>query len=103
MIFLCLFSLHSPRIKPLSDAVDDLYRQFNLLKVELGKLTFKFDYMEAFVDNLKDGRASGPQVQRRLPFVGLRSPLRAQMRAPIREITQTRAQARARRRGPKRS
>lgn len=102
VIFVCLLSLHAPRIKPLSDAVDDLYRHFNSLKEELGKLTSKFDSMEAFVDDLKDGRVTRQQVQRPLPFVGLRSPLRAQMRAPIREITQNRALTRARRRGPKR-
>lgn len=99
MVFVCLFS---PRIKPLSDAVDNLYRQFNLLKVELGTLTFRVDNIAAFVDNL-NGRVTQAQVQGRPPFVGLRSPLRAQMRAPIRAITQNRALTGARRRGPKRS
>lgn len=100
MIFVCLFSLHASRIRPLSDAVDDLYRQFNSLKEDLGKLISKFDSLEAFVDDLKDGRVTRRQVQRPLPYVGLRSPLRAQMRAPIREITQERALTRTRRKGP---
>ncbi|XP_056871483.1 uncharacterized protein LOC130515339 [Takifugu flavidus] len=37
------------RIRPLSDAVGDLYRQFNTLKDDLAKLTSKFDGVEAFV------------------------------------------------------
>lgn len=100
MVFVCLFPLHASRIRPLSDAVDDLYRQFNSLKEELGKLTSKFDSLEAFVDDLKDGRVTRRQGP--LPYVGLRSPLRAQMRAPIREITQERVLTRARRKGPQR-
>lgn len=97
-----IFSLRAHRIKPLSDAVDDLYRHFNSLKEELGELTSKFDSLEAFVDELKDGKVSRRQVHRRVPFVGLRSPLRAQMRAPIREITQKPTLTRARRRNPTR-
>lgn len=94
--------LHVSRIKPLSDAVGDLYGQFNALKEELGKLTLKFDTLEAFVDDLKDGRVTPRQVQRTLPYVGLRAPLRAQMRAPIREIRQGSALTTVRRRGPRR-
>ncbi|TWW54907.1 hypothetical protein D4764_0015560 [Takifugu flavidus] len=76
------------RIRPLSDAVGDLYRQFNTLKDDLAKLTSKFDGVEAFVDDLKHGRVSVRQrpAQRLLPDVGLRSPLRAQMRSPVRGI-----------------
>lgn len=76
------------RIRPLSDAVGDLYRQFNTLKNDLAKLTSKFDGVEAFVDDLKHGRVSVRQrpAQRVLPNVGLRSPLRAQMRSPVRGI-----------------
>lgn len=101
-IFVCLFSLDAPRIKPLSDAVGDLYRQFNSLKEELGELTSKFDSLEAFVDDLKEGRVTRRQVHRRPNFIGLRSPLRAQMRAPIREIAQNPTLTRARRKGPTR-
>lgn len=95
-------SLRVSRIGPLSDAVGDLYGQFNALKEELGKLTSKFDTLEAFVDDLKDGRVTPRHVQRPLPYVGLRAPLRAQMRAPIREIRHGSAPRPARRRGPQR-
>lgn len=93
------------RIKPLSDALGDLYRQFNTLKDELGKFTTKLDRMEAFVDELKDGRYALPQrpVHRLQPSFGLRSPLRAQMRGPERRIITSPTLRRARRRGPQRS
>ncbi|XP_036944510.1 uncharacterized protein si:dkey-282h22.5 [Acanthopagrus latus] len=93
------------RIQPLSDALGDLYRQFNTLKDELGKLTSKFDSVEGFVDDLKAGRFALPQrpVQRFPPSIGLRSPLRAQMRAPVRGIIRGPTLIRARRRGPQRS
>lgn len=89
------------RIRPLSDAVRDLYRQFNTLKDDLAKLTSKFDGMEAFVDDLKHGRVSVRQrpVQRVLPNVGLRSPLRAQMGSPVRGVMRRPALI-TRRRGP---
>ncbi|XP_074512657.1 uncharacterized protein LOC141781047 [Sebastes fasciatus] len=88
------------RIQPLSDALGDLYRQFNSLKDELGRLSLKFDSVEGFVDDLKEGKFALPQqpVQRVPPSVGLRSPLRAQMRAPDRRTIKIRA----RRRGPQR-
>ena len=94
-----------PRIQPLSDALSDLYRQFNTLKDELGKLTSKFDSVEGFVDDLKAGTFTPPQrpVQRFPPGIGLRSPLRAQMRAPVRGIIKVPTLIRARRRGPQRS
>ncbi|XP_041813724.1 uncharacterized protein si:dkey-282h22.5 [Chelmon rostratus] len=92
------------RIQPLSDALGDLYRQFNSLKDELVVLTSKFDHLEGFVDDLKEGRFTVPQrpVQRAPPSVGLRSPLRAQMRAPVRGIIRGPTLLRARRRGPQR-
>ncbi|XP_078141027.1 uncharacterized protein LOC144539521 isoform X2 [Centroberyx gerrardi] len=76
------------RIQPLSDALGDLYKQFNSLKDELGKLTTKFDRVEAFVDDLQEGKLSLPQrpIQRIPPRAGLRPPLRAQMRTPERGI-----------------
>ncbi|KAL7377825.1 hypothetical protein ABVT39_004869 [Epinephelus coioides] len=92
------------RIQPLSDALGDLYREFNMLKDELGKLTSKFDSFEGFVDDLKDGRFALPQrpVQRVPPSVGLRTPLRAQMRAHDRGIIKGPTLLRARRRWPQR-
>uniref|UniRef100_A0A673AI67 Si:dkey-282h22.5 n=1 Tax=Sphaeramia orbicularis TaxID=375764 RepID=A0A673AI67_9TELE len=92
------------RIQPLSNALGDLYKQFNSLKDELGSLTAKFDKVEAFVDEVKEGRFTLPRrpIQRIPPNIGLRSPLRAQMRAPERRIITGPALIRARRRGPQR-
>ncbi|XP_047426920.1 uncharacterized protein si:dkey-282h22.5 isoform X2 [Mugil cephalus] len=92
------------RIQPLSNALGDLYQQFNSLKDELGKLTSKFDGMEGFVDDLKDGRFTPPQrqIQKLPPRFGLRSPLQAQIRAPERKIIPAPALIRARRRGSQR-
>lgn len=88
------------RIRPLSDAVGELYGQFNTLKDDLAKLSSKFEGVEAFVEDLKQGRVSLRQrpVQRVLPIVGLRSPLRAQMRSPVRGVMKR--PVLARRRGP---
>lgn len=93
------------RIQPLSDALGDLYRQFNTLKEELGKFTTKLDRVEAFVDELKDGRYALPQqpAHSGLHSFGLRSPLHAQMRAPEKRIITRLTLRRARRRGPQRS
>lgn len=97
-------SLHLPRIQHLSDALGELYRQFNGLKDELGKLSAKFDSVEAFVDDLKDGRFPVPRrpTLRIPPGVGLRAPLRAQIRAPDRGVVM-RPVIRARRRGPQKT
>ncbi|XP_061567902.1 uncharacterized protein si:dkey-282h22.5 [Cololabis saira] len=88
------------RIQPLSEALGDLYRQFNSLKDELGRLTAKFDKMEGFADDLKEGRFKVPQrpVQRIPPTFGLRSPLGAQRRAPERRIITQPSLVRARKR-----
>ncbi|XP_072224811.1 uncharacterized protein [Leuresthes tenuis] len=93
------------RIQPLSDALGDLYRQFNSLKDELARLTTKFDRVEGFVDDLKDGRFTMPQrpIQRIHTSFGQRSPLGAQRRSPERRIITQPTLVRARRRGPQRS
>ncbi|KAM4531328.1 uncharacterized protein PAE49_023541 [Odontesthes bonariensis] len=41
------------RIQPLSEALDDLYKEFNALKAHLGDLTEKFAAIETFIDDLK--------------------------------------------------
>ncbi|XP_053706711.1 uncharacterized protein si:ch211-76l23.4 [Synchiropus splendidus] len=44
------------RIQPLSEALDDLYKEFNALKSHLGDLTEKFAAIETFIDELKANR-----------------------------------------------
>lgn len=51
-------SLTLPRIQPLSEALDDLYKEFNALKAHLGDLTEKFGPLETFIDELKTKQAS---------------------------------------------
>uniref|UniRef100_A0A3Q3X6K1 Uncharacterized protein n=1 Tax=Mola mola TaxID=94237 RepID=A0A3Q3X6K1_MOLML len=46
------------RIQPLSDALDDLYKEFNALKTRLGDLTEKFSAIETFIDDMKAGQAN---------------------------------------------
>ncbi|XP_041813761.1 uncharacterized protein si:ch211-76l23.4 [Chelmon rostratus] len=46
------------RIQPLSEALDDLYKEFNALKAHLGDLTEKFSAIETFIDEVKAGRAN---------------------------------------------
>ncbi|XP_078136127.1 uncharacterized protein LOC144536741 [Sander vitreus] len=48
------------RIQPLSDALGDLYNEFNALKERLSELTAKFDGVEAFVDDVRSGRKPAP-------------------------------------------
>uniref|UniRef100_A0A8C7XWJ9 Si:ch211-76l23.4 n=1 Tax=Oryzias sinensis TaxID=183150 RepID=A0A8C7XWJ9_9TELE len=48
------------RIQPLSEALDDLYKEFNALKAHLGDLSEKFAAMETFIDELKASRANNP-------------------------------------------
>ncbi|XP_061761636.1 uncharacterized protein si:ch211-76l23.4 [Nerophis ophidion] len=47
------------RIQPLSEALDDLYKEFNALKAHLGELTEKFTTMETFMDEVKASRTAG--------------------------------------------
>lgn len=46
------------RIQPLSEALDDLYKEFNALKAHLGDLTEKFSAIETFIDEVKVDRAN---------------------------------------------
>ncbi|GAA6222112.1 uncharacterized protein si:ch211-76l23.4 [Lates japonicus] len=46
------------RIQPLSEALDDLYKEFNALKAHLGDLTEKFAAIETFIDEVKAARAA---------------------------------------------
>ncbi|KAM8824418.1 uncharacterized protein ACB058_020666 [Synchiropus picturatus] len=71
------------RIRPLSDALGELYSHFNSLKTELVQLSAKVDSMEGFMDDLKLGRRAAPPLSVRS---GLGSALRAQMRLPARGI-----------------
>ncbi|XP_053144302.1 uncharacterized protein LOC128341784 isoform X2 [Hemicordylus capensis] len=48
------------RIKPLSDALDDLYKEFNALKERLGELTTRFEGVESFVDEMNKGQNQPP-------------------------------------------
>uniref|UniRef100_A0A3Q4IB02 Si:ch73-127m5.3 n=1 Tax=Neolamprologus brichardi TaxID=32507 RepID=A0A3Q4IB02_NEOBR len=48
------------RIQPLSEALRDLYKEFNSLKERLAELTTKFDGVEAFVDDVRLGRSPAP-------------------------------------------
>uniref|UniRef100_A0A3Q2CG23 Si:ch211-76l23.4 n=1 Tax=Cyprinodon variegatus TaxID=28743 RepID=A0A3Q2CG23_CYPVA len=46
------------RIQPLSEALDDLFKEFNALKERLGELTEKFTTIESFIDEVKASRAN---------------------------------------------
>ncbi|XP_063040172.1 uncharacterized protein LOC134435226 [Engraulis encrasicolus] len=101
------------RIKPLSDALGDLYQQFNTLKENLGALGAKFDRVEAFVDDLQAGKFPKLKPRPRLPAQswadpkwplrrppGARIPLRdaparAQVSAPKAQVSAPRAQVSA--------
>ncbi|KAM9837286.1 uncharacterized protein ACBR49_018008 [Aulostomus maculatus] len=48
------------RIQPLSDALGDLYKEFNALKERLAELTSRFDRVETFVDEVRSGRKPAP-------------------------------------------
>ncbi|KAK6479704.1 hypothetical protein HHUSO_G18789 [Huso huso] len=55
------------RIQPLSEALGDLFKEFNTLKERLGELTTKFNGIEGFVDDMRAGRGSSPPRQERHP------------------------------------
>ncbi|XP_036445142.1 uncharacterized protein si:dkey-282h22.5 [Colossoma macropomum] len=67
------------RIKPLSDAVGDLYKQFNTLKENLAKLTNEFDKVEGFVDELQAGKV--PRTSMWMP--PRRPVMRATTKTPV--------------------
>ncbi|XP_076839435.1 uncharacterized protein LOC143484535 [Brachyhypopomus gauderio] len=47
------------RIQPLSEALNDLYKEFDALKAHLGELTEKFGPIETFIDELKKEKTTG--------------------------------------------
>ncbi|XP_059834659.1 uncharacterized protein si:ch211-76l23.4 [Hypanus sabinus] len=58
------------RISPLSEALDDLFKEFNSLKEHLGHLTEKFSAVEESVDQIKVKLAeipSGPRQKQNFP------------------------------------
>ncbi|XP_035381633.1 uncharacterized protein si:dkey-282h22.5 [Electrophorus electricus] len=77
------------RIQPLSEALSDLYKQFNTLKENLAKLTEKFDKVETFVDEIQAGKVPKSSLwmvpQHSIIRVGVpsaRTPVRASVRVP---------------------
>lgn len=50
--------IYGYRIQPLSEALDDLFKEFNALKERLGELTEKFTTIESFIDEVKASRAN---------------------------------------------
>ena len=59
------------RINPLSEALDDLYKEFNALKAHLGDLTEKFGAIETFIDELKAGKANAGSAPAQAPAPAL--------------------------------
>ena len=70
LVFVSWWYLISSRIGPLSDALGDLYKEFNALKERLGDLTVKFDDVEAFVDDVRAGRSPAPPRREPRPPAG---------------------------------
>ncbi|KAJ8345106.1 hypothetical protein SKAU_G00292990 [Synaphobranchus kaupii] len=53
------------RIQPLSEALDDLYKEFNALKAHLGDLSEKVVVIETFIDELKTEKAAAATPAKR--------------------------------------
>ncbi|XP_040927898.1 uncharacterized protein si:ch211-76l23.4 [Betta splendens] len=70
------------RIQPLSEALDDLYKEFNALKSHLGDLTEKFTAIESFIDEMKAGRAGGANVNQAAGTAPAGAPAEAQPSQP---------------------
>uniref|UniRef100_A0A8D2LQF2 Uncharacterized protein n=1 Tax=Varanus komodoensis TaxID=61221 RepID=A0A8D2LQF2_VARKO len=70
------------RIKPLSDALDDLYKEFNALKERLGELTTRFEGVESFVDEMNKSQG---QVPPKTPITTVTQPEadKAAVRLPV--------------------
>ncbi|XP_054250049.1 uncharacterized protein LOC128976727 [Indicator indicator] len=66
------------RIRSLSGALDELYRDFSALKEQLGRLSARFAEVEAFVDQLSRARGPGTPPHRR----GLPQPARSPLELP---------------------
>uniref|UniRef100_A0A3B4VN15 Si:ch211-76l23.4 n=1 Tax=Seriola dumerili TaxID=41447 RepID=A0A3B4VN15_SERDU len=72
------------RIQPLSEALDDLYKEFNALKAHLGDLTEKFSAIETFIDEVKASRANNANAGT-APAVGADAVPRQPMRRVLRK------------------
>ncbi|KAJ0058435.1 hypothetical protein NL108_014623 [Boleophthalmus pectinirostris] len=68
------------RIQPLSEALDDLYKEFNSLKSLLGDLIEKFTAVETFIDELKNKDASAPASAPVAPVAPAGTPTRPNRR-----------------------
>lgn len=68
--FLSLIAAFPSRIQPLSEALGDLYKEFDSLKRQLGDLTAKFEGVETFTDEIREGKVHIPpqRVQRQPPL-----------------------------------
>uniref|UniRef100_A0A3Q3LGB3 Si:ch73-127m5.3 n=1 Tax=Mastacembelus armatus TaxID=205130 RepID=A0A3Q3LGB3_9TELE len=63
------------RIQPLSDALGDLYKEFNALKERLAELTARFGGVEVFVDDVRSSRnPPRPRGEPRAPGAQLGEP-----------------------------
>ncbi|KAA0706153.1 Exportin-6 [Triplophysa tibetana] len=85
------------RIQGLSDAMGDLYKQFDTLKENLGKLSSKFDRVESFVDDHQARRFPRPKLWTPMRQVPQHIPLKNPTRVTSKELWAQRLRAR---RGP---